>query len=52
MNVERDRKHADALESLGFRVITAWECEIRKDLEKVVEEIRGAVLSGHPARLQ
>lgn len=29
--VERDRKAAKALEAAGWRVLTAWECEIRGD---------------------
>lgn len=35
----RDREHIDELESDGWRVLIVWECEIRKDLQKVVEEI-------------
>jgi len=28
-NVLRDHRHAAALESLGWRVLTVWECEVR-----------------------
>ena len=29
-NVERDLKHTDALEELGWQVLTIWECDVRK----------------------
>lgn len=38
-NVERDRRNTNELESSGWTVITVWECEIKKDLESVVEKI-------------
>ena len=28
-NVERDRQNRDALEEMGWRVITVWECELK-----------------------
>ena len=31
-NVERDRKNAEELRVLGWRVITVWECELKKAL--------------------
>lgn len=39
-NVERDRENQTALESLNYRVMTIWECELRRDLGGVVERIR------------
>lgn len=35
-NVERDRKNQSALRSLGWRVLTVWECETRnpEDLKR------------------
>jgi DNA mismatch endonuclease (patch repair protein) len=30
-NVERDRRSVKALRSLGWRVLTIWECETEKD---------------------
>lgn len=30
-NVENDRKHKEELETMGWRVITLWECELKKD---------------------
>ena len=32
-NVANDKKHKDALESEGWKVITLWECEIDKDFD-------------------
>ena len=29
-NVERDQEHVRALESVGWRVIIIWECELKK----------------------
>lgn len=44
-NVERDQKNEEKLRHLGWRVITVWECELKKDLrterlELLVSEIR------------
>jgi len=45
-NVERDAKNREALETLGWKVIVIWECEIKNEclrktrLEKVCSEIR------------
>ena len=30
-NVSNDRKHQEELESAGWRVLTIWECELKKD---------------------
>lgn len=38
-NVERDNIHQNALLSLGWKVIVVWECEIKKNLELVVNSI-------------
>lgn len=32
-NVERDRENVYALESLGWRVVVVWECEIKQGIE-------------------
>ena len=44
-NVERDRKNLFRLEELGWRVITIWECELKKKdrgvrLAEVIAEIK------------
>jgi len=31
-NIERDQKNTEELRSLGWRVITVWECELKKAL--------------------
>lgn len=31
-NVDRDQRNAEKLRSLGWRVITVWECELKKAL--------------------
>lgn len=30
-NIERDKKNITELESLGWKVVTVWECELKKD---------------------
>lgn len=42
-NVERDAENMAALESNGWRVVTVWECELRRSPDSVVERI---LLSG------
>lgn len=44
-NVERDSRNAVALKEMGWRVITIWECELKKHainqrLDKLIDEIR------------
>lgn len=41
----RDREHIDELESGGWRVLIVWECEIRKDLQEVIERIVNCVIN-------
>lgn len=36
---ERDISHINDLTSNGWRVLTIWECEIRKDLQGVIDRI-------------
>lgn len=33
-NVERDKKNIAELKALGWRVVTIWECELKKDIRK------------------
>ena len=30
-NKEKDKRNVETLESLGWKVITVWECELKKD---------------------
>ena len=46
-NVERDRRKTEELESLGWTVVTVWECEIKKDLPTVVSRLI-EVIKGRP----
>ena len=44
-NVERDRENTEKLKSMGWQVITVWECELKKKvfeptMEKLIEEIK------------
>ncbi len=42
-NVERDVKAQIALTSLGFQVLLVWECELKKDLGRIVARIKEAL---------
>jgi len=43
-NIERDKKKRNELESLGWCVLTIWECEIKKNLAEQVEKIEKFLL--------
>ena len=38
-NVENDEKHVKELESLGWHVITLWECELEGDFEARMNDV-------------
>jgi DNA mismatch endonuclease (patch repair protein) len=38
-NMERDRRNTRLLEAEGWRVIRVWESDIRKDIDRIVEQI-------------
>ena len=38
-NVKRDRNTAKRLRSQGWHVLTVWECEIKKDVDKSLNRI-------------
>lgn len=38
-NVERDRRKSIELNEMGWTVITVWECQIKKDVNSVVDTI-------------
>lgn len=38
--VARDKRNADALQELGLRLIVIWECELKKNPDTVMSEIR------------
>lgn len=43
-NIARDRENADALEALGWQVLTAWECEVQDPL--VLDQLFWKIVSG------
>lgn len=38
-NVQRDRETAEALEQQGWTVIVLWECDLKKDFDKTMENV-------------
>jgi DNA mismatch endonuclease (patch repair protein) len=38
-NTARDKRNIKKLESMGFQVITVWECDIKKSLESIIDNI-------------
>ncbi len=42
-NVDNDIKNQTLLESMGWKVITIWECEIEQDIEASVQKITNAL---------
>lgn len=42
-NKERDRTAAKILRSSGWKVLTFWECRLKKNPEKIVEKIAEAI---------
>lgn len=38
-NMERDRRNSAELTALGWRVITVWECDLKKDARQVISDI-------------
>ncbi len=39
-NIERDKRKIEELQSLGWQVLTIWECEIKKDLDTQITKIK------------
>jgi DNA mismatch endonuclease (patch repair protein) len=37
---ERDYKKTNELKQIGYMVLTIWECEIKKDINKVLNNIK------------
>jgi DNA mismatch endonuclease (patch repair protein) len=42
-NVRRDRRAARRLRAMGWRVLTAWECRLRRDPEAFKGRLRRAL---------
>lgn len=39
-NIERDKRKKEELEALDWKVLTIWECEIKKDLKNQVIRVK------------
>jgi DNA mismatch endonuclease (patch repair protein) len=39
-NIVRDKRKSKDIESLGWNVLTVWECEIEKDIQKIVVSVK------------
>ena len=44
-NVERDERQRLALEQGGYKVLTFWECDLRKRREEVIAQVAAALAS-------
>ena len=44
-NVERDRRNAAKLRRQGWRVLVVWECDVRKDIDKVADRLERFLLA-------
>ncbi len=42
-NVARDEQKRIDLQNIGWKVITVWECDLKTDLDQIVETIRKAL---------
>ncbi len=42
-NVRRDKEKTRQLEEMRWKVITLWECQIKKDLENCLKEIHNLI---------
>lgn len=38
-NVERDKRNRAALEAEGWTVMTVWECELKADSDRIVQQL-------------
>jgi DNA mismatch endonuclease (patch repair protein) len=43
-NVERDNEHDDQLKRQGWKVITVWECDVKKDIEQIMKLVECQIL--------
>jgi DNA mismatch endonuclease (patch repair protein) len=44
-NVLRDKRNYEALENLGWKIIVVWECEIKKDFKRTMEQLKISIIS-------
>lgn len=43
-NVQKDKRHIEALALMGWKVIVVWECEIEKRMEMTLKEIENRLV--------
>ncbi|MFZ2651666.1 MAG: very short patch repair endonuclease [Burkholderiaceae bacterium] len=50
-NARRDRRNASALRALGWRVLTVWECKLKRpgDAEKSIERVAREIAQARPS---
>jgi len=42
-NIERDKRKITDLENIGWKVITIWECQIKKDINLIVTILKSEI---------
>jgi len=42
-NIERDERKKLALEQTGWKVLTFWECQIKKDVTPLIEKVKSYI---------
>jgi DNA mismatch endonuclease (patch repair protein) len=45
-NIQRDINKREQLESLGWKVITIWECKLKNEIDSCIEEIKSNIFTG------
>ena len=45
-NAERDKCNQEALEALGWQVLTVWECELKSNFESVMQRLTNQIKLG------
>ena len=43
-NIKRDKSNQDDLAKFGWQVLVVWECDIKKDVQEVANQIRSIVI--------
>jgi DNA mismatch endonuclease (patch repair protein) len=39
-NIERDKKHQEEIEKLGYNVFIIWECGVKKDIDENIKLLK------------
>jgi DNA mismatch endonuclease (patch repair protein) len=39
-NIERDKKHQEVIEQLGYKVFIIWECEVKEDIDENIKLLK------------